>query len=96
MNVRFTPEAEADYASARSWYEEQSRGLGSEFRRSVDACLSAVRRHPEAFPTVRPPLKRALLRRFPCALFYLAEPDELVVLGLLHVARDPERWPRPE
>ena len=47
------------------WYNEQGHGLADEFRRSVDACLAVIQRHPEAFPKVHRDLRRALLRRFP-------------------------------
>ena len=44
------PEAELDIEEAFLWYEERSRGLGSEFIRAVDASLSEIQRHPLAHP----------------------------------------------
>jgi hypothetical protein len=43
------PEAEAEVQSAFDWYEEQSDGLGFDFLRAIDACLSGVQRNPFAF-----------------------------------------------
>ena len=64
-----TPEAEADLAEARAWYEEKREGLGEEFVLCVEAGLNQVRRAPagvsEAFPGVR----RVVVRRFPYGIF---------------------------
>lgn len=38
------PEAEAEVQQAFDWYEEQSKGLGLEFLRAIEACLSGVTR----------------------------------------------------
>ena len=37
----------------------------------------------------------ALVCRFPYAVFYRAESKRVVVLAVLHTARDPSIWPQP-
>ena len=70
------PEAEAEVQQAFDWYQEQSEGLGLEFLRAIDACLSGVTRNPFAYTVVKVPnLRRALVRRFPYALFYLVDDE---------------------
>jgi hypothetical protein len=44
------PEAEREVQEAFDWYEELSEGLGFEFLRAADACLSGIQRNPLAFP----------------------------------------------
>ncbi len=39
---------EADMIEAALWYERRCLGLGAEFVRSVDACLSLISRHQPA------------------------------------------------
>ena len=90
MKIRFIPEAEADFLEAHGWYHEQGQGLAYEFQRSVEACLAAVTEHSDAFPRIHKNLRRALVRRFPYGLFYVIAADEIVVIGCLHVARDPK------
>lgn len=46
------PEAEAEVQAAFDWYEEQSDGLGFEFLRAIDACLSGITRNPLAYAVV--------------------------------------------
>ena len=94
MNVRLTPEAEADLAEAYEWYRRRGQGLGDEFLRSVEAALATIRRVPQAYPVVHRQARRALLRRFPYALFYQHTGGEIVVIGCFHAARDPATWQR--
>ena len=86
------PDAEADITDAAVWYETQSNGLGSEFSRSVDACLADIGRAPRRFPVIRRNMRRALLRRFPYGLFFVEAEDVVKVVACLHVRRDPHEW----
>ncbi len=88
------PEAAREIQDAFDWYEEKSEGLGLEFLRAADACLASVKRSPLASPIVHEQIRRALLRKFPYALFYLAQADSLIVLACFHVKRHPVDWMR--
>ncbi|MFY8095224.1 MAG: hypothetical protein ACOVN0_17220 [Niveispirillum sp.] len=46
------------------------------------------------FPLSHDGLRRALLRRFPYALFFRIEPDAIYNLACAHNHRDPATWPR--
>ena len=93
-NVIVRPEAEREIQEAFDWYEERSEGLGTEFLRAADACLSGVRRNPDAYQAVHNEVRRALLRKFPYALFYLVRADTIIVLACFHVKRSPADWQR--
>jgi plasmid stabilization system protein ParE len=86
------PEAEADIATAAAWYEEQRPGLGFEFTRVVRAALAMIERDPLRYPSARAQVRRALVRRFPYGIYFLAEPTHTVVIACLHVRRDPHTW----
>jgi plasmid stabilization system protein ParE len=85
-------EAEADVEAAYHWYEERNPGLGAEFLRAVEASLSSIERDPELYPKHYKRAHRALLRRFPYALFYVIAPDLVEVIGCIHTRRHPRRW----
>ena len=91
--VRYSPEAFADVAEAFSWYEAQRRGLGWEFVVALDTTLGLLQQAPEAGPVVHRGLRRALLHRFPYALYYGFTGGQIQVRGVLHMRRDPRRWP---
>jgi plasmid stabilization system protein ParE len=92
LRVRVTPEAQADLADARDWYETASAGLGADFLDEVEATLRSAAEWPNAAPVVEGPMRRALVTRFPYGVFYAVESDELVVLGCVHVRRHPRVW----
>lgn len=85
-------EAEADIGEAAGWYEERRRGLGLEFTRTVRALLATIERDPLRYPYARRQVRRALVRRFPYAVYFVADAEATVVLGCLHVRRDPQAW----
>jgi plasmid stabilization system protein ParE len=84
-----------DLAGAYGWYEDQRAGLGEEFLAAVDATFDAIERIPEIFRRVHGEVRRANVSRFPYAVFYRIDPKSVVVLTVLHTARDPKLWPQP-
>ena len=84
-----------DLAGAYGWYEEQRAGLGEEFLAAVDTTFDAIERIPEMFRRVHGEVRRANVSRFPYAVFYRIDPKSIVVLTILHTARDPTLWPQP-
>lgn len=63
--ILIQPEAEFDLQEAFDWYEQNSKGLGSEFIRAVDASLSKIQRNPYACPVVYREIRQKLIRKFP-------------------------------
>jgi plasmid stabilization system protein ParE len=84
--------AEADVLDAALWYEQRSPGLGTEFLRAVDVTLAEIARMPERYRLVHREARRALLRRFPYAVYFVATPDLISVVACMHARRDPRRW----
>jgi plasmid stabilization system protein ParE len=94
MNRRviLRPEAEAELAEAIDWYESRGKGLGADFMRAVDAAMAVIERNPEQYQIVKGQVRRAVLRRFPYGLIYVASQHEITVLACFHGRRDPRRW----
>ena len=92
MVIRLTPEAEADLTEAREWYSHQRADLDLEFMQCVDKALALVVTSPNSFPVVYRTLRRAILRRFPFAIFYEVTVDEIQVTAVFHSRRNPELW----
>ena len=85
-------EARADIREAARWYDGERSGLGTEFTRAVRAALASIEREPQTYPLAGTEVRRALVRRFPYAIYFVADRDAIVVLACLHVRRDPQRW----
>jgi plasmid stabilization system protein ParE len=86
------PEAELDIAEAYVWYESRRIGLGEEFLGSVDAAIERIRRHPFIYPVVHETYRRALIRRFPYAIFFESTETSIIVYSVFHTSRDPQKW----
>jgi plasmid stabilization system protein ParE len=86
------PEAAQDIDEAYGWYEWQRSGLGDEFFNCVDACIQATCRTPEMHAKVYQDYRRALVRRFPYAVFYEYKAGTVTLFCVLHTSRDPEKW----
>jgi len=86
------PEAEQDIADAYEWYEARRPGLGEDFLSCVDACIQAIGRSPEMRAVVHETYRRALVRRFPFAIFYEHTGDVVTVYSVFHTSRDPAKW----
>ena len=88
----FRPEAESELLDARGWYEEQRFGLGRIFADAVDRTVAAILQSPFAYPRVHGETRRALVQRFPYAVYFRTIGDEVVVLAVMHGRRHPHRW----
>jgi plasmid stabilization system protein ParE len=82
-------------ANAYGWYEAQRAGLGEEFLAAVDVSFDAIEMYPQMFALVHGVIRRAIVSRFPYAVFYRVELGQILVLNVLHTASDPRSWPRP-
>jgi toxin ParE1/3/4 len=86
--------AAADIKTARRWYEHERRGAGDEFIQELDRVFARIQLFPLQFPEVRRDARRALLRRFPYAVFFVSRTAEVVVVAVLHQRREPTSWER--
>jgi toxin ParE1/3/4 len=83
----FEPEAIADIEATRSWYGQQSPGLGTRFVNDAGATFIRIQLNPRLYPRVFPRVRRALLRQFPYIVFFEIEDGIIFVLAVLHQAR---------
>jgi plasmid stabilization system protein ParE len=89
--VSLTVAAQADIREAFFPYEERRQGLGLEFLLQVDETMTRIAGNPLQFPQVLPGVRRALMRRFPFAVYFL-EGEPTTVVAVLHQRRHPGSW----
>ena len=94
LQVVYRRKVGRDLSAGFGYYEEVAEGLGEKFLTEVDSAFDAIERYPEMFAQVHGEVRRAVLSRFPYAVFYRLESKRVVVLTVLHTARDPKAWPR--
>ena len=89
-SVIVRPEAKRDLREAKTWYGNISAELKADFVKKVDNAVALARERPLAYQIVLRTFRRVLIQRFPYALFFHADEDRIVVVAVLHQARDPE------
>ena len=65
----YIPDAEEDVVDSYDWYESREPGLGEDFLRSIEACLSIMQRHPCLFPVALDEFRHAPIHLFPFEVF---------------------------
>ena len=88
------PPADLDVEAAFEWYESERSGLGLEFLDELRTAYDCIVVGPLKYQELRGGIRRALLRRFPYAVYFVIEGDVVVVVAVLHASRDPAEWQR--
>jgi plasmid stabilization system protein ParE len=71
--------------------EVERSGLGTVFAAAVDATFTAHLQNPLAYPSVKGDTQRALVRRFPYAVYFRPLDNEIIVLAVMHGRRSPRQ-----
>ena len=89
--VVFRPQAEDDALAVRAWYESRRAGLGREFGQAVETLILRIVENPFLFQRIHVETRRAVLPRFPYAIYFRASDAEVVVLAI-HGRQHQSRW----
>ena len=92
MRYAFHPEAEAEFVQAIEYYEECEANLGYDFAVEVYSTIERIMAYPKAWPIIEEDIRRSLVRRFPYGILYAEEDEELFIVAVMHLHRDPDYW----
>jgi len=92
MNFRFHSEAEQELYAAIDYYEDCNKGLGYDFAIEVHSAVERIMAYPNAWPVLEDGIRRCLTRRFPFAILYITEPDNIYILAIMNLHREPGYW----
>lgn len=92
MSFSFHPEAEKELNEAVDYYEEKEPGLGYDFAVEAYAAIQRSVTFPKAWPIVGRCARRSLLRRFPYGILYQESGDEIFIVAVMHLHREPGYW----
>ncbi|HEX4955090.1 MAG TPA: type II toxin-antitoxin system RelE/ParE family toxin [Thermoanaerobaculia bacterium] len=92
--LRLTRAAEADLQEAADWYRDQSEPAALRFRLAIDEALDRIRENPLAYSKVRGTTRRALTHGFPYSVFFRLQAETILVIAIIHQARNPRVWQR--
>ena len=92
MRVTFNELAERELNDAAQYYEVERADLGTAFIAEVQRCTQDVVDHPLAGAVVGSVVRRRMCQRFPYALLYSVNDEEIRILAVMHLRRRPGYW----
>ena len=85
--VILSPDAKEDLRAAIRWYFHIQLGLGYRFSAEAKTVLRRVRQNPYQFPRSHKSTRKALLKRFPYAIYFSLNAERALILAILHQRR---------
>lgn len=93
MNLVYTERALSDIDLAVEWYEGQRRGLGQYFLDCLEVGIVQIIKSPEMRGIKYSDVRATPIRRFPYTIYYVVEPNNIVVHAVFHNRMDPAKRP---
>ena len=88
----FHPEAALEFMESIEYYEECKKGLGYDFAAEVYISIQRILANPDAWQIIEKDIRRSLVRRFPFGILYTKEENEIYILAVMNLHRDPDYW----
>ncbi len=94
MRIVLGRHAVDDLRRARDHYSAIDPALSDDFANAFDAVVERIGMFPHGAPPVDgfPAVRRARMRRFPYGVFYRDTDETVIVVRVLHNARDAARY----
>ena len=90
--IAFHADAAEEMQAAAAYYEEQQQGLGETFLNEIEEGLRRIQQFSRLWPIYEGEYRRYLLRRFPFGIIYRVDPEEILVIAVAHLRREPAYW----
>jgi plasmid stabilization system protein ParE len=92
MRLIYHPHARAELVDAANYYENRLPGLGVQLRDEADRTAAKILQAPRQWRIIETDIRRALMTRFPFAVYYRVFPDHVQILAVKHHQRHPDYW----
>ena len=90
VSVLFEPTAERELDDAIEWYQHRA-GLGDDLAAEVGRFIERIRERPEMYARVKKDYRRAMVDRFPYAIYYEFIANTVIIYSVFHCSRDPAK-----
>ncbi len=92
MKYSFHPDAELELNISIDYYEKCKQNLGLEFANEVYRTIQRIINFPNAWQILDKNIRRCLTNRFPFGVIYYQENDEIIILAIMQLNREPNYW----
>lgn len=90
--IQFLPEAVDDVREAALFYQGRVSGLGSRFRKELNAVLQTIALNPLIKRERSGGYRRANMPSFPFYIVFILEDDKIIIVSVAHSSRNPAFW----
>ena len=92
MPVLFLRPAYDEMNAAARFYESKSPNLGKRFLTEIQHTSERISERPNLSKKIRGDIRRRFVKGFPYALLYTVETEEIIIIAVMHLRRDPAYW----
>ena len=92
MRIRLLEIAQIELDQAIEYYNYESPGLGNAFLTEVLKALDRIGEFPEAWHPCSKRARRCQTRRFPYGIIYQIREQEILVVAVVNLHRNPDYW----
>ena len=90
--VLFDRRAEEELSQSALYYEAQAKGLGLRFLSAVEVATKKAASNPHIFSTTTKGCRKCRVARFPYAIIFREQNDEIQLIAVMHLKRKPNYW----
>ncbi len=92
LPLEFHPGVQEEVDQAYKWYKQCRTGLGQDFLKKIDQCLTQIKKNPQRFGIAVEDIREGQVKRFPFGIYYRVLSDRIRILAVYHTSRDPSGW----
>ena len=92
MRVLRHPDVPKELEAAALWYEQRQPGLGTDFLDEYQVTLGQILSKPERWREIRGDNRKLNFRRFPYAIVYSLQGEDVFIKAVMHLHRRPFYW----
>ena len=87
--VKFLPEVKIDLSEAKDYYfDKGGNQLAERFKTEINSEIEYIQKFPEHYQIQYRRLRRAIVKKFPYAIFYRFENKKIIIFAILHTRQD--------
>jgi len=90
--IRFLSPAEIEMLDAAAYYETRVPELGTDFLSTIEIAVLDLSDDPGKWPMIGKEIHRRILPRFPYSILYKIDPEEIIIVAIMHQKRRPNYW----
>ena len=92
MIYSFHKDAEIEFNISIDYYEKCQANLGLEFANEVYQTIQRILDFPNAWQSLDKNIRRCLTNRFPFGIIYYKRDNEIIILAVMQLNREPNYW----